>query len=860
MNRVTSICSPVIAADTWDGRGELLATPAGKAVSLDEVARRFRSGADVGGGGGVGGPASPHRQTSWVYLCIYALADAAQRVPIRLSRGEASGTRSVWGLKGVRAGMARRRAVCGDRTRKAAYRAAEGEIVESGDLYALMERPNPGQTWGEFAAATVWYMYVWGRVHWLLDDMIGRRPRVLYAVPGGNSKPIVDRREWPQRLDGWRFTLPNGKPLDVPVEDCITLQMFDPDDPFRGLSPRVPARLAIASHYNASTFNATAFSNNCEPGVVLSMPGTPTREQLDHTGQQWQARYGGPSNARRVAVLYGGMTAEPFGSTLQEMAWPDGMKIFPVEICAVYRVPMSVAGFMGTSGDSSALATTDLERFWQDSAGPLIGKLAEAADIHLAPRFPGNLQVWADVEDVPIFGEMQKRAVAAAMPLWDRGVPMADLNEVYNLGLPTDDRPQHDIGWVPMNLVPAAAAAAGPAAIDEGDPGDIEDIEPRAEQRSAEEDEPDPDPIDKLASAAIDRLWLSWERSWRPIAERMNRLFRARYSRQERLLTAALKASQTPNTQPSTLNGGKATNNAQDSTPNGGGDPQLSIGGCELTVRGLKDAQIDRLLAEVIGGDPADVAKFRASLRSLSAAGSEVGIRQALLQCGLASEALDGAMQTLISNPAIIDGIRAHSVIISTRVDAGTRHYLRGQLEQGLADGESMGELIDRVHGVMGNRRSAAATIARNSVAQATDIGAADARASYAAYEIWLHSRGPGKRREGHVAAERRYAAAPKRVGVPFNVAGVHLRYPRDPRGPAEEIINCQCIAVGSPGGRDGGPPAIAEFIGRAMESYEGIPATAVAGRLGKPADNYRRDSRIQGMHGIDDKDKDPQQ
>jgi hypothetical protein len=97
----------------------------------------------------------------------------------------------------------------------------------------------------------------------------------------------------------------------------------------------------------------------------------------------------------------------------------------------------------------------------------------------------------------------------------------------------------------------------------------------------------------------------------------------------------------------------------------------------------------------------------------------------------------------------------------------------------------------------MQGRRAQAYYIARNSVAQAISHARHTAQQGYATHEIWIHSRGPGERRQSHVDAEHRYREAPKPIGELWQIGAARLRYPRDPQGPPGEIINCQCMAIG---------------------------------------------------------------
>ena len=115
---------------------------------------------------------------------------------------------------------------------------------------------------------------------------------------------------------------------------------------------------------------------------------------------------------------------------------------------------------------------------------------------------------------------------------------------------------------------------------------------------------------------------------------------------------------------------------------------------------------------------------------------------------------------------------------------------------------------------------------------QSLSTARAAGRHRYATHEIWIHSRGPGKRREGHVAAEAHYRKNPKPIGQAFLVNGVPLRYPRDPGGPPAEIVNCQCLALGKrlPGTREAGgaedaPPEIVSYEQVLLAREKAVPS-----------------------------------
>ena len=162
--------------------------------------------------------------------------------------------------------------------------------------------------------------------------------------------------------------------------------------------------------------------------------------------------------------------------------------------------------------------------------------------------------------------------------------------------------------------------------------------------------------------------------------------------------------------------------------------------------------------------------------------------------------------------------------MISTRIDAATRAVLRRNLSDGLADGEGVRELADRVQGVMQNRRKAAITVAQNYVGQVLSRSRDDgAHAAGMTHKSWLHSRGAGVRRPAHVAAERQYAADPIPIAEPFLVNGARLMYPRDTAGPPAETINCQCLQIYTRAPRGRGVTAaeiLREYAARGFETW----------------------------------------
>lgn len=132
------------------------------------------------------------------------------------------------------------------------------------------------------------------------------------------------------------------------------------------------------------------------------------------------------------------------------------------------------------------------------------------------------------------------------------------------------------------------------------------------------------------------------------------------------------------------------------------------------------------------------------------------------------------------------------------------------EIEQGIALGESVPDIRDRVQTVLtatGSERwpNRATTVARTEVMGAVNAGAyagalrdAEERGDPAPFKVWLSTE-DDRTRPSHVDADGQRTL----LTEPFRVGGAPLLFPGDPRGPAQEVINCRCtflpVTLGDP-------------------------------------------------------------
>ena len=144
--------------------------------------------------------------------------------------------------------------------------------------------------------------------------------------------------------------------------------------------------------------------------------------------------------------------------------------------------------------------------------------------------------------------------------------------------------------------------------------------------------------------------------------------------------------------------------------------------------------------------------------------------------------------------PQVLEMIRERENKIS---GAGEQIHatLRGQMEEAIANGETMDEIKGRIRATFNNlSETRVDMIARTETTYAYE-SARDITMREAGVEWtqWLTMEDGGDRHPQYSGLHGQIRA----IDEPFNLYGnLTLRYPGDPEGPAAEVINCRCIRI----------------------------------------------------------------
>jgi len=147
-----------------------------------------------------------------------------------------------------------------------------------------------------------------------------------------------------------------------------------------------------------------------------------------------------------------------------------------------------------------------------------------------------------------------------------------------------------------------------------------------------------------------------------------------------------------------------------------------------------------------------------------------------------------------VDNPAAVEFLRNKTMRFAEQVNQTTINDLKQQLIAGFQNGESIDEIAERVRDVFNfATESRSRRIARTEIIGATNAGIEDTfkESQVVEYKEWLTARDELVR-DAHAAADGQAV----KLNEVFDVGGEALKFPGDPDGSPENIVNCRCTLL----------------------------------------------------------------
>jgi len=628
---------------------------------------------------------------------------------------------------------------------------------EEASLATWWSKPAERMSYDEFLDATAGWLKLRGEFFWVLDDTwlgkSSRRSPLLVASPDKMRHVVVGGE-----LLGWVLTTGSGAQIQLLPEQVIHEKRWDPDNEWRGLGEIEAARQAAETDFVAGRYARDTYANQGEGGEYISAKnGSLTDEQRDQVTTALRAK--------RAAKLRGDFRPLFFSSDIEvksptitapDLAFAQNRLQSRHEVFIAFGVPASMADVQASYSIGSA---SDYFRLIHGTSIPVAAKIASAINRLLAIQTGKAVEAYFDFDDHPVMQQVRSERIDSALKLWGMGMPMKEINGYLDMGLPAYSG--WETGYLPFSVQPTGAPLADPQREPGSNPAELLD-DPvslmirtlkSAPAKSKSESESECGCCDASGLLAIRDASAEWLAQWRArqgtIKMYQSKFKRALMEARAEVLSRINRAAK-------------------------------SVGTEEKAVAKAVSADFNFDLQEWEDG----------LIVEMNKAG-----RDALQTAGQQCLAELGKDDVWSMPPAkAINYLKSRENFFSDLADS-IHTQIMGSLEEGLRSGETMEELAGRIRSEFsGISAQRAMRIASTETGAAYGAARQEALSqSGVSYKKWLSSGNASVRPSHHMASGQIV-----KVSEPFVVGGASLLHPGDGSlgAPAQEIINCHCVAI----------------------------------------------------------------
>jgi HK97 family phage portal protein len=625
-------------------------------------------------------------------------------------------------------------------------------LPPSHPLSQLLAMPAPRMTPRTLRAHFALDVCVYGNALWRIDRANPRQPWLRRVNPEGIQQIYVDADGDPVQ---YVWSDSNGVVRQAGVEDIIhfrDLSLTDASVPDVFGYPRAAAALtAMASDLEASAYVRQVVSNDGAPPYIVLMHDEATAADAVTLQERYIERQVNRGRRGVPEFLGGVRDVKALGFTLSDLEFPDLRRISREDICASFGVDPRIIGVGSASSDAGLSGTQYVEaraRLIQHTIEPLLALLEDELTTWLASEY-GDVAIRYDrevlrelAEDDKATSERVRAEFAASLRSWQEARAALRLpQEVQPL-----DTFQKGLGSV---FLPAAMLTVDPRAIDAA-MADADTPEPPAP-------EPDAEPEDRKARPAAVRsvkdkeyraqLWKFADAQATAEEDKYQSAAMARFNAERQDIARILA--------------GRVRNDI---------DPD--------------DPFVKAALARILKNYKPGGEYHRAWLDDYRS------LIEGTYGLGASNTAARYGVSFTLDNPAAQQAIRNRAERLATLVGETTAREITAAILAGEQAGMGVAEiarLIDAtVFGGMAETRSV--LIARTETVGALNEGAFDTAAAndFLKFKTWL-SQGDDRVREDHALLDGE--TIPMADDWPIGV-----RYPGDPMGAPEQVIQCRCF------------------------------------------------------------------
>ena len=751
---------------------------------------------------------------SWVvYACVQALTEAVRQVPLQ-----------IWESTDADA----------------------QEVGPEHPLRQLFDMPNPDMGMPDLLAAGMTHRKLSGEDWWFLMDADGKPvtssidarspiplPTVIVPVIGDI---VEDSRDGATgRITAIRYSASGATPPVFPVGSSVHFYDYNPADPMRGLSPLEAAMRVISIGFQAERYQESVMRGG-GPGAFLKYADGMSNDEEYRLQESANEAMKDPDVVGGYKVLTGNVDVIPNPATPKDMMQRETLNWVRDTVCSILQVPPPVIGNYDTATYNNV--TEAYRQFWQGVKGYL-DSVAEKMNSHFLsrledPRLSG-CYVSFDFSGISSLQEDHSAKFKLAADLAGMGLGLSFNDATKILGLEVESVDSANTAFVPMSSTVYAVNDAN-TGEDTSEPATVTPVLPDAAAPAAPAAAPETSapattaPVG-LNGAQVESLLLIIQQvatgtlSTSSGAALINAAFPSISVQQATQILGGASAPAAPAVEPM---GAKSMTKVL-------GSREARVAFAEGVYEKTLDKAERRLAADVLTWlrryERAQKAKIQdfAENGITSATAKAVTVKawtqrevedylllnkeewaaqmdalivnslQATWREGIADAAqLVGSVQLEVTDPRILRMIADQRAQIVEGVTSRLSEEIRDRMLEKLSGPTTTSEIASSIQEVLpeideemakvfGNKEARALTIARTETGKAYNSSAIESYKEAGVAEVEWVSSNDATTRPSHLALDGQV----RKIGEAF---APNLRFPNDPQGAPEEVINCRCV------------------------------------------------------------------
>lgn len=267
-------------------------------------------------------------------------------------------------------------------------RAGSEKITEekSHELLDLLAQVNPYTTKFTMLDLTQSYLELLGNAYWYkVRAKEGKKILELWALRPDWVTIKQDEKEF---IKSYEYRIPNGKIQTFKPEDIIHFKQTNPKSSIYGLPTIKAAMDVVRTSIYATRWNMNFFNNSAIPDTIMITKTAMTPDERKEFRKKWEDKYRGYKKAHRLGILSGEVEFKQLVMTMRDMEFSKLTDTTTGQLLAAFGVPKHI---LGMEGMNRAEAEAQIYTFLSETIEPKDRAMVETLNEFLVPEFGDNL-------------------------------------------------------------------------------------------------------------------------------------------------------------------------------------------------------------------------------------------------------------------------------------------------------------------------------------------------------------------------------------------------------------------------------------------------------------------------------------